>query len=291
MADSFDEHPLLEGLNEALAKARVITDNTTARAVLTGEMPMVELNALKASGTKLEPLTESPLLRVIFGEQALADYERLRTAPEAFTPHSLAKEFPETVKTVDAPRFMPTGYTYSPTNRVGMNYAKGVASDAVSEDGFKSAKAFAKASVDPATPIADAVATRHHLRTPGPGNAEMGFMKSANTYGSERVHTAPKSPSKKVTNLTKRFGLKKAVAMIPVIGAAVDVTMGVSDLLKGAGALISGEAGAGEHFQNAAAHGGDALLGGLVVGEVLNIGANAAGHDGFFSLVESELDD
>jgi hypothetical protein len=282
---------LLEGLNDVLAKARVITDNTTARAVLTGEMPMVELNALKASGKQLEPLVETPLLKVVYGDQALADYERLRTAPEAFTPHSLAKEFPETVKTVDAPRFTPPGYTYSPTNRVGMNYAKGVAAGAVTDDGFKSAKAFAKASVDPATPIADAIATRHHLQSPGPGNAEKGFMKSANTYGAERVHTAPKSQSKKVVNLTKRFGLKKFVAMIPVIGAAVDVTMGVSDLLKGTSALISGEAGAAEHFQNAAAHGGDALLGGLVVGEVLNIGANAAGHDGFVSMLESELDD
>lgn len=296
MAEQHDtHHPLLDRVNNALAETRIAMDIPTLRAVVTREMPIVELNALKASGVKMKPLPNNPLMGLLFGNEALEDYDRLRTARSAFTPTQLVRSFPDSVGT--AKTLLPTspGYVFSPANRPGINYARAVAAGGVGEDILPGVKMFGKGFIDPATPVTDALLNVSKMaKDPAPwthpyGTGDLpktGFMSSPTD-----VKSNVRKPSVKVVNKTPRFGFKRVVAAIPVIGAAVDITMGLTDVYRAASTFAKGEEGAGEHLQNAGAHLGDALVGAAVVGEAANIYANFKGHDGIISMAEAGLTD
>lgn len=301
MTDQQHHHPYLDPLNEALSKARVATESSAVRALLTGELPLVELNTLKRSGVKLADVSDNPLIQLLYSDAQLADYERLRKAPAAFDPAQMVKQFPSSVASVEIPDIldMPRGYYYTPTDRGAMAFAsdfnKGLFTGLPS-----TLTGYMKQAIIPATPILDNVRDRVKLaKSPRPAvvsavdavagtGADDGFTKAPKPdppKGMDRVK------STQVKNVPKRSVARKFLGAIPVLGAAIDVGMGVSDLTRSFTSVLSQDGEAGEHFQNALAHGGDALVGASLIGEGANIYANFQGHDGIVSLAESELTD
>lgn len=301
MTDEQHHHPYLDPLNEALSKARVATESSEVRALLTGELPLVELNTLKRSGVELADLSDNLLIQLLYSDSQLADYERLRKAPQAFTPAQLVKQFPASVASVEVPEIlnMPRGHYYTPTDRGAMAFAsdfnKGLFTGLPS-----SMTGYLKQSTIPATPVLDNLRDRTKLARSPNAKLTQALDAVAQSGSDDGFAKSPKpSPPKgmdvvestKVSNVPKRSVARRFLGALPVLGAAIDVGMGVSDLTRSFTSLLAQDGEAGEHFQNALAHGGDALVGASLAGEALNIYANFQGHDGIVSLAESELTD
>jgi hypothetical protein len=99
------------------------------------------------------------------------------------------------------------------------------------------------------------------------------IVSSEQAKGGDLVNVKVKDlPKKKPpVSLGKRF-----FGAIPLVGVAIDVNEAYKDYEDG-------------EYLKALAHGGDALLGASIIGDVFNIGANVAGYDGAFTaLVESD---
>jgi hypothetical protein len=313
---SNDEHPEWERLNDPLGKARILTDNPTARGLLAGEIPLVELNHLRPQGIKLPDIKWSPLQRVMFGAEELAQYDDFRKGTKALSLEDLAKRYPGLVelKEVKIPESRLTagmsGGLFTPVSKTTMQYADSFAKGLSGGQDWKAGAAVLKQGVKPANPIQDLSRTAIRLNAASGGNVSkkvaplMDELKSVMKVTGRKVPKVPPSDGFKFTptpdspkikvvkNIPKRAVGKKILGAIPVLGAAIDIGMGVQDVLRAGQAAYAGDWDeAKAHSTNAVGHGFDAAIGASVVGEVLNIGANVAGHEGFGSMVESQVFD
>jgi hypothetical protein len=326
-----DDGPL-GSLNNLLQEVRLVSDNPNARAVLTGEMPLVEINALKKAGATLEPLSSTPFTRMVYGTDAIEAYESIRKAKNAHKLTSLAKKFPTLVSLTESPLTFKHGGlagTYSAVSQAGTDYAKAVSSGKLlkASEHLNVSKGM---MITPATPVGDELFTSllahsavADVDPPKIKGSDFGdklvkrlddnskvkslvnawdsapgfeFDKLLDKAGNAKHVEAPKVNVAK--NIAKRMPMKRVLGAIPVLGALVDVGLGVMDLGRAVESVAHGEyREALGHTTNALGHGVDLAVASSIAGEGFNLAANFApspdgkGYDGAGSWLESHIEE
>jgi len=287
--------------------------------MITGEIPLIELNELKRQGVNLKPFRTNAITTAMYGQESLAAYEALRLEKKALSLRELAKRFPTMINQVDIPVPVSVGKSgvFSPSSSHGMGYARAFASGDVLLDSKQGVKSVLDYTRKAPTPLLDkamdvrnvmASVTDQPLKTSPKtkvmdlvmGETPKSLDPKAPKYNYEGFNfeadkpVKPKSPPKvtKLKNIPKNLTGKRLLGAIPILGGAVDGGMGIADLLRAGSALIDGDTDAAwGHTTNAMGHGLDLMIAATVVGEGLNIGANTQGYDGFGSFVESMIFD
>ena len=309
-------HEFTDTLNVVLGVPSVLTEPTLVRGVLTGEFPLVEINALmkanKGLNRKALPMTFLP--KVIYGDDAVEAYDHLRKkGPMAID--ELRAKYPSLVATSDAQ--MIPGAKKVPQNKMFTEFSSRKAQDAkaIIEDKLGVKRQLLTEPVEPNRFLMDKLYTgavlQEKLHKPGtaigvaagqvadlmhPVPSDRAAVEiAANTHRaipSNVVDTYALGAKPQVLhNVPTHKKMAKAIGWIPILGAAVDIAMAGSDVID---MVKHGAAGdydlAADSMTDAVGHGLDAFAGGTGVGEILNLGAIGLGYDGIGSMIMQGVD-
>jgi hypothetical protein len=308
-------HEFADTLNVVLGVPSVLTEPTLVRGVLTGEFPLVEINALmkanKGLNRKALPMTFLP--KIIYGDDAVEAYDHLRKkGPMAID--ELRAKYPSLVATSDA-KMIP-GAKIVPQDKLFTEFSSRKAQDAkaIIEDKLGVKQQLLTEPVQPNRFVMDKLYTgavlQEKVRKPGIATDAAGLVAdlmhpvpkdraavevAANTHRampSNVVDTYAKGAKPQVLhNVPKHKKLAKAVGWIPVLGAVVDVAMAGADVVDMVKHGVEGDYDlAADAMTDAVGHGLDAFAGGTGVGEILNLGAIGLGYDGIGSMIMEGVD-
>jgi len=279
------EHPFLQGLNEQIAGLRTLTSvPEVARQI--DFVPLASFNALRRSGVVLPPLEDILEDFPRMTKQEIQAYTEIANSQQGLRVQQLEARFPSifsAVSEVELRKPSRSAVAYIPADSQGMALARSLVDKYNSPSVTNRIKARApmvQEIVADMTPIADAKlsdiqASRGAVK---PSNA--GFLESLESRVLDtRGYQADVRPGKKasVKVVPKKSGARKLLGSLPFIGAAIDVGMGVSDVVAG-------------DYREGLAHFGDAAIGATGVGEVANLALGmATDSEGVATFVEDQL--